>query len=105
VTFSLGLFSYYPVAAAMLVLLLLIGVAISSYFVSQRLKHKKIRLAVVLITHTVAALAVIGLAFDIQIAHKQASVTYLVTNGATRQQLSQIDTQQPIFVMRGAMDQ
>jgi hypothetical protein len=104
VTFSLGLFSYYPVAAAVLVLLLLIGVAISSYFVSQRLKHKKIRLAVVLITHTVATLAVIGLAFDIQIAHKQASVTYLVTNGATRQQLSQIDTQQPIFVMRGAMD-
>jgi hypothetical protein len=104
VTFSLGLFSYYPIAAAVLVLLLLIGLAISSYFVSQRLKHKRIRLAAVLITHTVAALALIGLAFDIQITHRQASVTYLVTDGATRQQISQIDIQQPVFAMRGAMD-
>lgn len=103
-TFSLGLFSYYPVAAAVLVLLLLIGVAISSYFVSQRLKRKKIRLVAILIANAVAALAVMGLAFDIQITNKQASVSYLVTNGATPQQLSQIDTQQPIFIMRSAIN-
>ena len=57
-----------------------------------------------LIANTVAALAVIGLAFDIQITNKQVSVTYLVTNGTTIEQLSQIDKQQPIFIMQGAMD-
>jgi hypothetical protein len=102
-TFSLGLFSYYPIAAGVLILLLLIGLAISSYFVSQRLKHKKTRRVSVLIANTVAALAVVGLAFDIQITNKQVSVTYLVTNGATIEQLSQIDKQQPIFIMQGAM--
>jgi len=103
VTFSLGLFFHYPIAANMLVLLLVIGVVITSYFACQRLKHKKARLATVLVANIVAALTVVGLAFDIQIISEQASVVYLVTNGATTQQLKKIDTQQPVFVMREAV--
>ena len=101
-TFSLGLFSHYPIAASVLILLLIIGIVISSYLASQRLKKQKARLAGVLVANTVAALAVVGLAFDIQIFNEQASVAYLVTNGVTIEQLEQVDTQQPLFVMNEA---
>lgn len=101
-TFSLGLFSHYPISVSVSILLLMIGLVISCYFAKQRLKLKKLRWAGVLLANTVAALMVAGLAFDIQIISNQASVTYLVTNGATRQQLQQIDPQQPVFVLREA---
>jgi hypothetical protein len=102
VTFSLGLFSHYPIAASVLILLLIIGVVITSYFASQRLKHKKSRLSIVLAANTVAALTVVGLAFDIKIISDQPTVVYLVTNGATVPHLEQINAQQLIFVMRDA---
>jgi hypothetical protein len=102
-TFSLGLFSHYPIAASVSVLLLMLGIFISGYFAKQRLQHKKLRLATVLVVNTVAALMVVGLAFDIQIISNQASVTYLVTKGTTPQQLNKIDRQQSIFVLREAV--
>lgn len=102
-TISAGLFSQHPIAASTLVLLLVIGIAISSYFAKQRLKQTKTRLAAVLVANIVSALAVIGLAFDIQITCNQASVIYLISNGVTSEQLQQIDTQQPIFVMHQAL--
>lgn len=101
-TFSLGLFATYPIAASLLVLLVMISLTITSYFATQRLKHKKARLAGVLVMNTVAALMVVGLAFDIQINSKQPSMVYLITQGTTSQQLAQIDPQQAVFVMRGA---
>lgn len=102
-TFSLGLFSQAPIIASILVLLLVIGLTITSYFASQRLKHKRFRLAGVLVANMLAAITVIGLAFDIQIISNQASVVYLVTKGTTVQQLEQIDTEQAIYIMRGAV--
>jgi hypothetical protein len=102
-TFSLGLFSHYPIAASVSVLLLMLGIFISGYFAKQRLQHKKLRLAAVLVVNTVAALMVVGLAFDIQIISNQASVTYLVTKGTTPQQLNKIDSQQSVFVLREAV--
>ena len=102
-TFSLGLFSHLPIAASILVSLLVIGLAISGYFARQRLKHNKLRLATVLFANTVAALAVVGLAFDIQIFSKQTSVVYLVTNGATNQQLEKIYKKKSVFIMREAV--
>ena len=105
-TFSLGLFSHYTFAASVLVVLLVIGLAVAGYFASQRLKQNKTRLAAILLTNTVAALTVLGLAFDIQLTNNQASVTYLVTHGATTEQLEQIvqiDTQQAVFVLREAV--
>lgn len=101
-TFSLGLFTTFPIAAAILVLLVTIGLMITSYFAGQRLKNKKARLAGVLLMNTVAALMVVGLAFDIQISNKQPSMVYLITQGTTSQQLAQVDPQQAVFVMRGA---
>jgi hypothetical protein len=103
VTFSLGLFSHYTFAASVLVVLLVIGLAVAGYFASQRLKQSKTRLAAILLTNTVAALTVLGLAFDIQLTNNQASVTYLVTQGATTEQLEQIDAQQSVFVLQGAV--
>lgn len=102
-TLSLGLFSQYPITASLMILLLLIGLTLTSYFASLRLKHKKVRLAVVLAGNTVAVLSIIGLAFDIQVMSSQPSVVYLVTNGATSQQIEQIDTAQSVFVMRQAV--
>jgi hypothetical protein len=102
-TFSLGLFSHYPIVASVSILLLMLGLFISGYFAKQRLKHKNFRLAAVLVVNTVAALMVIGLAFDIQIISNQFSVTYLVTKGTTPQQLQKIDRQQSIFVIREAV--
>ena len=87
-------------------MLLVIGLAVAGYFASQRLKQNKTRLAAILLTNTVAALTVLGLAFDIQLTNNQASVTYLVTHGATTEQLEQIvqiDTQQAVFVLRDAV--
>lgn len=102
-TFSLGLFSHYTFAASVLVVLLIIGLAVTGYFASQRLKQNKPRLAAILLTNTVAALTVLGLAFDVQLTNNQASVTYLVTHGATNEQLEKIDTQQSVFVLREAV--
>ncbi|PKG93371.1 hypothetical protein [Paraglaciecola sp. MB-3u-78] len=102
-TFSLGLFSHYPITASVSMLLLMIGLMISCYFAKQRLKHKRIRLAGVLVVNTVAALMVVGLAFDIHIISNQASVTYLVTKGTTPQQLNKIDREQSVFVLREAV--
>jgi hypothetical protein len=102
VTFSLGLFAAYPIAASLMVLLVTIGLMITSYFAGQRLKNKKARLTGVLVINTVATLMVVGLAFDIQITSKQPSMVYLITHGATDQQLEKIDPQQAVFVMRGA---
>ncbi|WP_293748851.1 hypothetical protein [uncultured Paraglaciecola sp.] len=101
-TFSLGLFAAYPIAASLMVLLVIIVLTITCYFAGQRLKHKKARLAGVLLMNTVAALMVVGLAFDIQITSKQPSMVYLITHGATNQQLEKIDSPQAVFVMRGA---
>jgi hypothetical protein len=103
VTFSLGLFTHYTFAASVLVVLLVIGLAVAGYFASQRLKQNKTRLAAILLTNTVAALTVLGLAFDVQLTNNQASVTYLVTHGASAEQLEQIDTQQSVFVLREAV--
>jgi hypothetical protein len=61
------------------------------------------RLTGVLVANAVAALMVLGLAFDLKVISNQTSAVYLVTNGATSQQLAKIDTQQPIFVMREAV--
>ncbi|MFT4807734.1 MAG: hypothetical protein ACI9LX_001056 [Paraglaciecola sp.] len=102
-SFSLGLFSHYTFAASVLVLLLVVGLTVSGYFASQRLKQKKARLTAVLVTNTVAALTVVGLAFDIQLTSNQASVTYLITHGTTAQQLEQVNIQQSVFVMREAV--
>ena len=97
--FSLGLFSISPAAAIVLVLLLMIGFISTSYFVYQRLKLKKMRLAGVLVLNTIAALTLTSLAFDIQVINNQASVIYLITNGTTVQQLEQVDKKRPVFVM------
>lgn len=101
-TFSLGLFATFPIAAAILVLLITSGLIITSYFAGQRLKNKKARLASVLVMNTVAALMILVSAFDLQIANRQPSLVYLITNGTTSQQLEQIDPQQAVFVMRRA---
>lgn len=98
-TFTLGLFSHSPITASILILLLVMGIVITSYFASQRLKNKKARLAGVIVANAVATLTVVGLAFDIQITSEQASVAYLVTNGVTSAHLEQVDTQQPVFVL------
>ena len=101
-TFSLGLFATFPIAAAILVLLITSGLIITSYFAGQRLKNKKARLASVLVMNTVAALMILVSAFDLQIANRQPSLVYLITIGTTSQQLEQIDPQQAVFVMRRA---
>jgi Kef-type K+ transport system membrane component KefB len=102
VTFSLGLFSHDIVATSLLVVLLIMGLTLTSYFTIQRLRHKKTRLAAVLVANTVATFMVVGLAFDIQVINKQPSMVYLVTNGTTDQQLETIDIQQPVFMMSEA---
>jgi Kef-type K+ transport system membrane component KefB len=102
VTFSLGLFSQDNVATSLMVVLLIMGLTLTSYFAIQRLRHKKTRLAAVLAANTVATFMVVGLAFDIQVINKQPSMVYLVTNGTTDQQLETIDIQQPVFMMSEA---
>jgi hypothetical protein len=103
-TLSLGLFTQIPMIAYVLVLSLVLGVGLSVYLSTQRLKDKKLRFLTVLITQVIAVVAVLGLVFELQTTTTQPKVTYLITTGTTAPQLENIPSQQSVFVMQQAAE-
>ncbi|MGS2719684.1 hypothetical protein [Paraglaciecola aestuariivivens] len=97
--FSLGVFEHQWALSLGLILILFVVSLISSYLAYKRLKQHKVRLILVLSANIAAAVAILGLAFNLQLNNASTVTSYLITNGAQAEQLKHIDGSQPIYVL------